>query len=93
MKDENGDWKGAMKVVWEKENGPVPEGYVVTALDGDCFNISLDNLACIPISYMGLLQKYDLRGNNPEITQTGIMLCELIEVVKQQEKENQNEST
>lgn len=90
MKDENGDWKGAMKVVWEKEHGPVPEGYVVTALDGDCFNISLDNLACIPISYIGLLQKNNLRSDIPEITKTGIMLCELIEAMKQQKKENQN---
>lgn len=93
MKDKNGDWKSAIRVVWEKVHGPVPKGYVVTALDGNCFNFALDNLICVPKTYLGLLLKHDLRGNDPEITKTGIMLCELIEAMKQQEKENQNEST
>ena len=88
MKDENGDWKSAAKVVWEKEHGPVPEGYVVTALDGDCFNISLDNLACVPLSYIGMLSRHNLRSSDAEITKTGIMVCELIEAMKKQEKEN-----
>ena len=77
MKDSDGNWKSATRVIWEKEYGRVPDGYVVTALDGDCFNISLDNLACIPISYMGLLQKNGLRSENAEITKTGIKWCEL----------------
>lgn len=86
MKDENGDWKSAAKVVWEKEHGPVPEGYVVTALDGDCFNISPDNLACVPVSYMGLLQRHELRSTDPEITKTAIIWCELVESLKKKEK-------
>lgn len=86
MKDDDGNWKTAARVIWEKEHGTVPEGYVVTVLDGDCFNISPDNLACVPVSYMGLLQRHEFRSTNPEITKTGIIWCELLEALKEKEK-------
>lgn len=83
MKDKKGNWKSAARVVWEKEHGPVPEGYVVTVLDGDAFNISQDNLACIPLKYLGLLSKHDLRSDISEITKTGIMICDLMELMRE----------
>ena len=83
MKDEQGNWKCAARVIWEKEHGSVPEGYVVTVLDGDAFNISQDNLACIPLKYLGLLSKHDLRSDISEITKTGIMICDLMELMRE----------
>lgn len=77
MKDSNGKWKSAAKVIWEKENGPTPEGYVVTVLDGNTSNVDVSNLACVPIRYMGWMSKYNLRNDNPEVTKTGIKWCDL----------------
>lgn len=88
MKDDDGNWKTAAKVIWEKEHGLVPDGYVVTVLDGDPYNIDPDNIVCVPVSYMGLLLKHNLRSEDAEITKTGIVLCELIEAMKNKEKEN-----
>lgn len=88
MKDEQGNWKSAARVVWEKEHGPVPEDYVVTVLDGDAFNISQDNLACIPLKYLGLLSKHDLRSDISEITKTGIMICNLMELMREKKGES-----
>ena len=86
MKDDDGNWKTAAKVIWEKEHGSVPEGYVVTVLDGDPNNIDPDNIVCVPVSYMGLLLKHNLRSEDAEITKTGIVLCELIETMKKERK-------
>lgn len=88
MKDDHGNWKCVARVIWEKEHGPVPEGYVVTVLDGNAFNISQDNLACIPLKYLGLLSKHDLRSNISEITKTGIMICDLMELMREKKGES-----
>lgn len=87
MKDANGNWSSMAKVIWEKEHGPVPEGYIVTTLNNDPFDCRLENIVVLSNKCHGLLFNLDLRSTDPEITKTGIMLCELIEAVKNQEKE------
>ena len=92
MKDNNGNWKTAARAVYEKINGPVPKGYAVTVLDGNVFNTDIKNLACIPWSYLGLLQRHNLRSEHPEITRTGIKWCELkVALDKYEKMEEHNE--
>lgn len=38
------------RAVWEKENGPVPDGFVIHHKDHDRRNNSIENLECIKIS-------------------------------------------
>ena len=85
MKDDNGNWKTAARVIWEKEHGPVPEDYTVTVLDGDPYNIDPENIVCIPLTYVGMLLNHGLRSTEAEITKTGIMVCELMQAIKDQE--------
>lgn len=40
-------WELLHRVVWEKENGKVPEGMMVTFIDGDSLNCELSNLKLI----------------------------------------------
>ena len=87
MKDQNGKWSTMAKVVWEKEHGPVPEGYIVTTLNNDPFDCRPENIVMISQHCHGYLSKFNLRSTDPEITKTGIMLGELIEAVKNQKKE------
>jgi hypothetical protein len=42
-----GDWKPLQRVVWEKFNGKIPEGRVVTFKDGNTFNCKIENLECL----------------------------------------------
>lgn len=62
--------------------------YVAVPLDHDQTNINLDNWALIPKKHVVIMSKNKLWSTDPEVTKTGIMLCELIEAMKQQEKEN-----
>lgn len=79
MKSSSGKWKSATRVIYEVNNGAIPEGYVVTALDGNNSNIDLNNLVAIPQRYLGLLAINNLRSENPIITKTGIVWCDLKE--------------
>ncbi|KPC13621.1 Uncharacterized protein AC503_3280 [Pseudomonas syringae pv. maculicola] len=43
-------WKGLHIHAWELVNGPVPDGHIVAAKDGNRKNISLENLCLRTIS-------------------------------------------
>lgn len=57
--DEKNPWTGAAtrrvqkhRWLWEKANGPVPEGHVLKCLDGDRSNADLANWEAIPIGML-----------------------------------------
>lgn len=76
IKTEKG-WKPCHRAVWEKHHGKVRKGYAVIYLDGDITNWSIDNLAEVPITYLGMLDKNGLRSKHPVLTEAGIMWCDL----------------
>ncbi|QHF05740.1 HNH endonuclease [Pseudomonas asturiensis] len=43
-------WKGLHIHAWELVNGPVPDGHIVAAKDGNRKNVSLDNLCLRTVS-------------------------------------------
>ena len=77
MKADDGTWKSAGRCVWEKAYGKIPEGYALLALDGDTTNIDLSNLEIVPWKYLGKLNRNDFFSEDPEITRTGIVWCDL----------------
>lgn len=43
--EDPGKWELYHRYLWEKENGPIPEGYCVTFLDGNVDNLDISNMA------------------------------------------------
>jgi len=37
-------WKMVHRIVWEEHNGPVPDGHVVTFINGDKLDVRIENL-------------------------------------------------
>lgn len=70
-------WKPCHKAVWEEHHGKSKKGYAVIFLDGDNSNYSVENLAEVPISYLGMLETNGLRSSHPMLTQAGIAWCDL----------------
>ena len=63
----NENWSPIHKVIWEKENGPVPEGHRLIFRDGNKDNVNLDNLVCISTQDAAVaVLKYGLT-NDPDI--------------------------
>lgn len=83
MKTENG-WKSCHKAIWEKNNGKVSKGNAVIYLDGDITNWDIGNLAEVPIRYLGLLDRNGMRSENADITKTGVLWCELHDLVERE---------
>ncbi len=74
-------------MLWEKKNGKVPEGYVLTFLDGDKSNFTLDNLALISMAESLEITRSNLRSTNPEFTKTGILIAK-VKIARSKRKKN-----
>lgn len=70
-------WKPCHKAVWEEHHRDVKDGHAIIFLDGDRNNYAIENLAEIPIEYLGMLEKNDLRSSHPVLTKAGIAWCDL----------------
>ncbi|MDF2889762.1 MAG: hypothetical protein K0R80_129 [Clostridia bacterium] len=70
-------WTLKHKVIWEEKNGNVPKGYVLTFLDGNKGNITLENIALITMAESLEMTRSNLRSDNPEFTKTGILIAKV----------------
>lgn len=70
-------WEFKHKMVWEKHNGRVPDGCVITFKDGDHRNCSIENLMCISFRENSQLNGRKLRTVSPELTEAGLALVRL----------------
>ena len=70
-------WKELHRIVWEEKNGPIPEGFCVTFLDGNSKNVEISNLALVSRAENLALTRMCLRSEEPEITETGILITKL----------------
>lgn len=75
------NWRQKHKLLWEQENGPIPEDCVVIFKDGNPTHIEIDNLECVTRSQLLIMNKKKLIHRNREITETGIAVARLIDTV------------
>ena len=80
-------WKHKHLIEWEKHNGAVPEGYMVTFRNGDHADCSIENLVLISKAEHAIMNCQHLRSETPELTDTGIMLARLKHTISTKEKE------
>ncbi|MCI1958170.1 MAG: HNH endonuclease [Clostridia bacterium] len=80
-------WKQKHKLIWEERNGPVPKGHVLTFLDGNKENITLENLALITMAESLELTRSKLRSKNSEFTKTGILIVKVKTIGNKRKKE------
>lgn len=75
--DSNKNWKSKHVMVWEEANGPVPEGHMVIFLDGDRRNYKLENLALCPYDVGLEMNHMNLRFDNAQLTETGMLIAKV----------------
>ena len=62
---------------WEKYNGKVPEGCMISFKDGDHYNCNIENLMCITKAENAILNHQKLRSESAEQTETAVILAKL----------------
>lgn len=79
-------WHQLHREVWERHNGPVPEGYNVTFLDGDRKNCDISNLAIVSDAEQGAMLRSGYRSDDPERTKVGITLAKMRLAIRDKRK-------
>lgn len=74
-------WRMKHILEWERHNGPVPKGMIVTFLDGDTLNTSIENLVMIDRGTHLRINQIHLRTKNPEINRSAFKIGELMAAI------------
>ena len=72
------NWKQKHLLLWEEAHGPVPDNHVVLFADGDCLNVTLDNLMLISRSELVVMNKRGLIAQDPDLTKMGKVVADVI---------------
>lgn len=70
-------WASKHRILWEKENGAVPESHVVIFGDGDKRNFDMNNLILVSRSQLARLNQNDLIKNHADLTKIGISIADV----------------
>ncbi len=81
-------WRYKHRVMWEKENGPIPDGHALLFADGNKQNITLDNLILVSRKQMATLNKKGLITNDSDLTRTGIVIADIYQKISERKKLN-----
>lgn len=80
------NWRGKHILIWEKDNGPLPESHVIIFGDGNKRNFDINNLICVSRAQLVRLNQYRLIQKDAELTRTGIVIVDLISKVSERKK-------
>lgn len=79
-------WRLKHQVVWERQNGKIPEHSVVIFTDGDKSNLHIDNLILITRKQLLILNKNKLIKEDSELTKVGINIANVISKINEVKK-------
>lgn len=79
-------WELKNRVVWEKKNGPIPEGHVVLFADQNKLNFDDDNLILIPQSKLSILNQKGLIKNDADLNKTGLIIADIYQQISKRKK-------
>lgn len=71
------NWKMKHVLIYEEAYGKIPDKAQVVFLDGDKTNFALDNLYCVSLAIMAVMNRNKWFTSNRENTLTAIKWCEL----------------
>lgn len=70
-------WELLHRAVWEDNNGPIPDGMIVTFKDGNKLNCDISNLMLISKGENCTLTRLGLRSEDPDLTETAVYMIRL----------------
>ena len=70
-------WELKHKVIWEKANGKMPEGYCVIFADKNKRNFNLDNLVLVSKAELLIMNKEKLIKKDANLTKVGVNIAKV----------------
>lgn len=84
--EEPDQWKYIHRETWEKHNGPIPDGMIVSFKDGNRKNCDISNLMLISMAENVRLNQKHLRQSDPNLTEAGLLVAKVITAAGKRKK-------
>ena len=84
---EPNQWEFCHRLIWEANNGKIPENHVIVFLDRNRDNLDIDNLSCISKSELYYMNSEGLWSEDKEITETAINISRVRSAACKKRKE------
>ena len=81
------NWKLKHHLIYEQHYGPIPEGMVVTFVDGDVTNYDPENLVALTTTDLVWLNKHKMKFKDRELLESSIALGRLSMAVNKKKRE------
>ena len=81
------NWKYKHHLVYEQHYGSIPEGMVITFVDGDCTNFDIDNLVAVKNADLVWLNKHGMKFKDRELLESSISLGRLSMAVNEKKRQ------
>lgn len=83
-------WELKHVLIWEKYHGcKVPDGKIITFLDGNKNNFDIDNLEAVTFQEIGILNFQSLRFEDKDLAKLGLNIARMQLVLKKVKKEKE----
>jgi hypothetical protein len=89
--DNYNTWKRKHILIWEKANGPVPEGHVIIFADGNRRNFRLDNLLLISRAEQAVMNRRRLIFPDAVATRAGHQIAKVKILTSEYRQENKRQ--
>ena len=86
-------WQLMHRVIWEKTHGTIPKDHVIIFADGNIQNLCIENLLCITRNQLARLNQNKLIGKTKELTETGLLVADLITKIHERKKGKEQDKT
>lgn len=85
------NWKQKHRILWEKANGPIPNGYFILFADGNHMNFDLDNLVLVTKSEMLKLNQGSYIYPDPDMTKAMLKVVKIRNRLIEIERNDEND--
>lgn len=89
IKDPN-KWELKHRVIWEKENGPLPRGHAIIFADGNKLNLDINNFILVTRAQLLIMNTKNLKKNDRELTKVGVNIARVYERIAERKKGNED---
>ena len=83
-------WVLKHRVIWEKENGPLPKGHAIIFADGDKSNLDINNFILVTRAQLLIMNTKNLKKNDRELTKIGVNIARVYERIAERKKGNED---
>lgn len=82
-------WKAKHILIWEKHNGPKPEGSAILFGDRNKKNLDINNLILVTKEQLLIMNNNELIQEDTELTKTGVIIAEIESKVWERNREGE----